>query len=64
MSFQTLFHSLNRRDFLKLAFASPFAFILAACGVQAPEDETPTSAVPPEATDAPAADPSPPSLSP
>lgn len=64
MSFQTLFHSLNRRDFLKLAFASPFAFILAACGVQAPEDETPTSAVPPEATEIPAADPSSTALSP
>lgn len=50
MSFQTLFHSLNRRDFLKLAFASPFAFILAACGVQAPEDETPLSTALPEAT--------------
>jgi hypothetical protein len=45
--------SLNRRDFLELAFASPFAFILAACGIQAPEDETPTSA--PEATELPAA---------
>lgn len=64
MSFQSFFTSLNRRDFLKLAFASPFAFILAACGVKAPEDETLTSTVPPEATEVPAAEPSPTALSP
>ena len=43
MSIPPFFKSLNRRDFLKLAFASPFAFILAACGVQAPEEQLPAS---------------------
>jgi protocatechuate 3,4-dioxygenase beta subunit len=51
---------LNRREFLKLAFASPFAFILAACGVQAPIEEPPTtSALPvPDATELPTIQPS------
>ncbi|GAB4579974.1 MAG: hypothetical protein Fur0022_27130 [Anaerolineales bacterium] len=45
MSIPPFLKSLNRREFLKLAFASPFAFILAACGVQAPTEETPATTV-------------------
>lgn len=43
MSIPPFFKSLDRREFLKLAFASPFAFLLAACGVKAPVEETPAS---------------------
>lgn len=41
MSILPLFSSLNRREFLKLAFASPFAFLLAACGIQPPAENIP-----------------------
>ncbi len=52
MAIRPFFTSLKRRDFLKLAFASPFAFILAACGIQAPPSESasPTNASEPSST--------------
>ena len=66
MSIHSMITSLNRRDFLKLAFASPFAFVLAACGVQAPTEETPTSTAvsAPDPADAPVVEPSATALSP